>query len=116
MSGRRMVSDKCLFFSCGFVKYGHLCASLIFGASNFLNDNTVSTGDLIKIKMRLQRIAIYSKDIQRITGKSDRWSRNLIAKIRSALGKEKHQLVTFDEFCEYMGLKKEDVDTFIGEG
>lgn len=61
----------------------------------------------------MNRICIYPKDIQVITGKSERQSRNIIAKIRKVQNKEKHQSVTVDEFCEYMGLKLVEVNCFI---
>ena len=57
----------------------------------------------------LQRICIYPKDIQLITGKSDRYARRLIADIKVSLKKEKHQLVTIEEFCAFMGLSKQEV-------
>jgi hypothetical protein len=61
----------------------------------------------------MNRICIYPKDIQIITGKSDRQSRNIIAIIKKTLDKEKHQSVTIEEFCEYMGLKLVEVKHFI---
>ena len=61
----------------------------------------------------MNRICIYPKDIQVITGKSERQCRNIIAIIRKLLFKEKHQSVTIDEFCEYMGLKFAEVKQFI---
>lgn len=52
----------------------------------------------------MNRICICVKDIQQITGKSERQSRNIMNTIKSKLNKEKHQLVTLEEFCHYMGL------------
>ncbi len=57
----------------------------------------------------MNRICIYPKDVQWITGMSDRQSRNIILKIKKLHNKEKHQLVTIDEFCQYMGFNKEDI-------
>jgi hypothetical protein len=57
----------------------------------------------------MNRICIYPKDIQIITGKSERQSRNIITQIRIQNNKEKHQPVTLDEFCNYMGFKTIDV-------
>lgn len=57
----------------------------------------------------MNRICIYQKDIQRITGKSERQSRNIIIKIKAQQNKQSHQLVTIEEFCDYMGLKVIDV-------
>lgn len=44
-----------------------------------------------------------------ITGRSDRYGRNLIKKIKEHFRKEQHQVVTVDEFCQYMGLQPEAV-------
>ena len=61
----------------------------------------------------MNRICIYPKDVQWITGMSDRQSRNIILNIKKLHNKEKHQLVTIDEFCQYMGFNKEDIATKI---
>ncbi|HNW97983.1 MAG TPA: hypothetical protein PKK00_06195 [Bacteroidales bacterium] len=52
----------------------------------------------------MERVCIYPKDIQLITGKSERWGRDIIRKIKQEFNKQEHQLVTIDEFCSYMGL------------
>lgn len=52
----------------------------------------------------MKRICIYPKDIQQITGKSERQSRNIMNSIKKLLNKQKHQAVTLEEFCHYMGL------------
>jgi hypothetical protein len=59
--------------------------------------------------MKTERIIIYPKDIQRITGKSERYGRLLIKRIKDRLGKEDHQFVSVEEFCSYTGLKYERV-------
>lgn len=56
-----------------------------------------------------QRLCIYPKDIVRITGKSERFSRSLIHRIRQKLGKEEHQFITTEEFCHYTGFDIEKV-------
>lgn len=61
----------------------------------------------------MDRICIYPKDIQRITGKSERQCRNIIASIKSQLKKEKHQVVTLQEFCDYMGIQLDHVIKFL---
>ena len=55
----------------------------------------------------MNRLCIYPKDIQVITGRSDRYGRNLIKKIKDHFKKQQHQVVTVDEFCQYMGLQPE---------
>ena len=61
----------------------------------------------------MKRVVIYPKDIMIITGKSERYSRYLIQRIKKHLNKEDHQLVSINEFCSYMGLEKEEVDPLI---
>ena len=65
------------------------------------------------MKPGLTRICIYPKDIQRITGKSERYSRNLILKIKTTLKKEEHQVLTVQEFCTYMGIPYESIQELI---
>jgi hypothetical protein len=57
----------------------------------------------------MQRLCIYPKDVQLVTGKSERWGRDVIKKIKNNFSKQDHQLVTIDEFCSYMGLDKPTV-------
>jgi hypothetical protein len=63
--------------------------------------------------MRLQRSCIYPKDVQRITGKSERSGRRLLQKIKEELGKEEHQFVTIDEFASYTGINPKVVREYI---
>ena len=57
----------------------------------------------------MERVCIYPKDVQVVTGRSERWGRDIIVKIKKHLSKPKHQLVTVDEFCTYLGLEKNTV-------
>lgn len=57
----------------------------------------------------MQRLCIYPKDIMIITGRSDKFGRNLIKKIKQHFSKQEHQVVTIEEFCNYMGLQLEAV-------
>jgi len=57
----------------------------------------------------MNRLCIYPKDVQIITGRSDRYGRNLIKKIKDHFKKQQHQVVTIEEFCQYMGLQLEKV-------
>ena len=63
--------------------------------------------------MRLQRSCIYPKDVQRITGKSERSGRRLLQKIKEELGKEEHQFVTIEEFASYTGINPELIREYI---
>ena len=59
---------------------------------------------LIQIDNKMERLCIYPKDIQVVTGRSERYGRNLIREIKKKFSKEQHQLVTIEEFCNYTGL------------
>lgn len=61
----------------------------------------------------MQRLCIYPKDVQRITGRSERYSRNLIRRIMQELNKKEHQFVSVQEFCQFTGLEYEKVKEFI---
>lgn len=63
----------------------------------------------------MKRVVIYPKDIMIITGKSERYSRYLIKRIKDYFKKEDHQVVSIEEFCTYMGLDQELVETSIIE-
>jgi hypothetical protein len=60
-----------------------------------------------------QRVCIYPKDIQRITGKSYRQSTRLMQKVKNDLNKLENEFLTIDEFCSYVGLKSEQVTHLI---
>lgn len=57
----------------------------------------------------MKRVVIYPKDIMIITGKSERYSRYLIQRIKKHYNKEQHQVVSISEFCSYMGLDEVSV-------
>jgi len=59
--------------------------------------------------MDIKRIVIYSKDIEMITGKSERSSRKIMTAMRRKLGKEKHQFISLGEFCAYSGIPESEV-------
>ena len=65
--------------------------------------------------MKTNRIIIYPKDVQRITGKSDRYGRLLLNKIRQQFSKEPHQFVSVEEFCQFTGLAPEQVTRFLND-
>ena len=67
------------------------------------------------MKAETTRLCVYPKDVQRITGKSERWGRMLLLKIRQVLNKEEHQFITIEEFCNYTGFKVDQVQsTLVG--
>jgi hypothetical protein len=57
----------------------------------------------------MNRICIYPKDVQTITGKSEGHSRKIIRQIKKLNHKQKHQPITVDEFCQFMGLNPKRV-------
>lgn len=57
----------------------------------------------------MKRVIIYPKDIMLITGKSERYSRDLLKKIKLHLNKKEHQFVSVQEFCEYLGLNSKEI-------
>ena len=61
----------------------------------------------------MKRVVIYPKDIMIITGKSERYSRYLIQRIKKHLQKQEHQVISVAEFCSYMGLKEEEITEVI---
>lgn len=63
--------------------------------------------------MNTKRACIYPKDIQRITGRSERYGRKLLNDIKDYLDKEPHQFVTIDEFSKYSGIQEDIVNTYI---
>jgi len=59
--------------------------------------------------MESNRIVIYAKDIEIITGRSPRYARKVMSNVRKGLGKQRHQLVSVTEFCAYIGLPEHEV-------
>ena len=56
---------------------------------------------------RMNRIVIYPQDIALITGRSDRYGRMIIKRIKEHLDKESYQLITIQEFADYIAI---DID------
>ena len=69
--------------------------------------------ELIKKYAIMDRICIYPKDVQLITGKSERWGREIIKKIKEKFNKEDHQLITIDELRSYLGIEPDVVRKLI---
>ena len=65
------------------------------------------------MKTEVTRLCIYPKDVQRITGKSERYGRMLLIKIRENLNKQDHQFISIEEFCLYTGLKMDQVQSLL---
>jgi thymidine kinase len=63
----------------------------------------------------MERIAIFPKDISIILGRSERYGRDLIVKIKKKNNKLDYQVVTIDEFCTFSGLNYEEVKNMINK-
>ncbi|MBV6881900.1 hypothetical protein NG800_018735 [Epilithonimonas ginsengisoli] len=61
------------------------------------------------MEKKMNRVCIYPKDIQLITGKSYRQSTRLMQKIRTDLNKKPNEFLTIEEFCSYSGIKYEQL-------
>lgn len=75
--------------------------------------DTIGSLSKKKTGSRPSRLVIYPKDIQLITGKSHRSAQNMLRNIRIALHKEKDQLISFTEFCQFTGMKEDMVYEFL---
>ncbi|MCB4800124.1 hypothetical protein LG649_14830 [Tamlana sp. PT2-4] len=63
--------------------------------------------------MKLERACIYPKDIQRITGRTERYGRKLLSKIKQHFNKEPHQFITIKEFSEYTGIDQDTIQEYV---
>jgi hypothetical protein len=63
--------------------------------------------------MNQKRACIYPKDIERITGRSERYGRKLLNDIKCFLDKEPHQFITINELSEYSGIQVDIVNKYI---
>ena len=63
--------------------------------------------------MITKRVCIYPKDIQRITGRSERYGRKLLQDIKTYLDKEPHQFVTVREFAQYSGIEVDLIEKYL---
>lgn len=62
----------------------------------------------------MKRLIIYPKDIQQITGRSERYGRDIIRQIKLQTNKKPFQLVTFKEFSEFMDIPLEEIYALLG--
>ncbi len=59
------------------------------------------------------RVVIYPKDVENITGRSDRTARKLLQNIRNALGKSSSSFVTVKEFSAFYGIDENLINEFL---
>ncbi len=98
----------CTFFSC------RILHSIPIDKPTIPYDSPMKWIVLFLIKIEcvmnsLSKVIIYPKDVAIITGKSYRASWQLLKKIHAYYKKDKHQVVTVQEFCEYMGIGEDAV-------
>ncbi len=62
---------------------------------------------------KFSRMIIYPKDVSAITGKNYRSSWLLLLKIKTHYGRDPKQVVTFQEFADYLGIRVDDVTSFL---
>ncbi|MDP2069892.1 MAG: hypothetical protein Q8K04_13145 [Lutibacter sp.] len=63
--------------------------------------------------MKITRTCIFPKDVQCITGRSERSGRRLLHEIRIDFGKDSHQYLTSEEFSEYSGININVVNEYL---
>ena len=60
-----------------------------------------------------QRVVLYPKDVENITGRRGSTARRLIQKIREALGKSRDEFITIQEFSYFTGIDEELIKDFL---
>ena len=58
----------------------------------------------------MNRICIYTKDVQIITGKSDKTARAIINKIRCKNNKSKDQPITVKVLAQFLGVDSKQIE------
>ena len=61
------------------------------------------------------RIIIYAKDVERITGRKRRTCYAILQKIKFFCNKQRNDLVTIKEFCQFMNIEEEIVKDFLAD-
>ncbi|MEJ8841881.1 hypothetical protein WG954_05750 [Lacibacter sp. H375] len=59
------------------------------------------------------RVVLYTRDVENITGRRGRTARQLLQKIRNALGKSKDEFITIKEFSLFTGIDEELIKDFL---
>lgn len=67
----------------------------------------------ISQKLVPNRIVIFARDVENMTGRSERTARLLLARIRKSFGKKPGQFITVSEFCEFTGMREDEVNRFL---
>ena len=61
------------------------------------------------------RIMIYAKDVEKITGRKSRTCYTILEKIRIHFKKKKNEFVTVKEFCTFLNIDEELVKEFLSD-
>lgn len=59
------------------------------------------------------RVVLYTRDVENITGRRGRTARQLLQKIRTALGKSKDEFITIKEFSLFTGIEEDLIKDFL---
>lgn len=59
------------------------------------------------------RIVIYPSDIMALTNKSNSYARKEIQRIKKALNKQNHHMLTIKEYCEYYAFDINEVTALL---
>ena len=65
--------------------------------------------------MQKNIVLITPKDIQRIMGNCYKTACRIHRRIRQFTGKRQGQVITIDDFCDFTGLTRENVETLLNE-
>jgi hypothetical protein len=59
------------------------------------------------------RVVVYPRDIENITGRRPRTAARILQQIRNLNKKEKRQLITVKELCDYLKVPEEVIRPFL---
>lgn len=62
-----------------------------------------------------QRMVIYAKDVERITGRRPRTCYTILEKVRKHYGKRKDDFVTVQEFAAFLNLDEQLVKEYLSD-
>lgn len=60
-----------------------------------------------------KRCIVYPKDVQMITGRSERYGQALLQKIKAFYSKKSHQFITVQEFADFSGIPPSDISEYL---
>ena len=67
------------------------------------------------MKKGLPRLIIYTKDVVKITGRSVRYARVIMKRVKSFYNKSSSDLITIMEFCSFMKMEEAVVRAYLDE-